>query len=80
VDKVLRHVAQDREVSNSGEGRFKAIRVERTRRPDKQCLKLIRGGEKIFSPWNVIRAPMSTNHLTGVNPRAGSLTAGSLNQ
>jgi hypothetical protein len=79
VVKVLRHVAQDHEVSNSGEGRFKAIGVERTRRPDKQCLKLIRG-EKIFSPQNVIRVPVRTNHLTGVNPRAGSPAAGSLNQ
>ena len=32
--KVLRHVAQDREVSNSGEGRFKATRAKRARRPD----------------------------------------------
>jgi hypothetical protein len=77
---VLRHVAQDREVSNFGEGRFKAIGVVRTRRPNKQYLKLIRGGEKIFSPRNVIRAPVSTNHLTGVNPHAGSPVAGSLKQ
>jgi hypothetical protein len=49
VVKVLRHVAQYREVSNSGEGRFKAIGVERTRRPDKQWLKLIRGGEDLFT-------------------------------
>jgi hypothetical protein len=34
VVKVPRHVAKDRKVSNSGEGRFKANRVERTRRPD----------------------------------------------
>ena len=77
--KVLRHVAQDHEVSNSSEGQFKAIGVERTRRPDKQCLKLIRG-KKIFSPRNVIRALVSTIHHTGVNPREGSPAAGSLNQ
>jgi hypothetical protein len=67
---VSRHVAQDRKVSNSGECRFQAIEAEQTRRPDEQCLKLIRGG-KIFSPRNVIRAPVSTNHLAGVNPDAG---------
>jgi hypothetical protein len=68
--KVLRHVAQDRKVSNSGEGRFQAIGAERTRRPDEQCLKLIRRG-KIFSPQNVIWASVSTNHLAGVNPDVG---------
>jgi hypothetical protein len=45
VVKVPRHVAQDREVSNSVEGRFQAIGAERTWRLDEQCLKLIRGGE-----------------------------------
>ena len=70
VVKVSRHVAQDREVSNSGEGRFQAIGAERTRRRDEQCLKLIRRG-KIFSPRHVIWAPMSMNHLAGVNPDAG---------
>jgi hypothetical protein len=34
VVRVPRHVAQDREVSNSGEGRFKATGAERTWRPD----------------------------------------------
>jgi hypothetical protein len=34
VVKVRRHVAQDCDVSNSGEGRFKVIGTERTRRPD----------------------------------------------
>jgi hypothetical protein len=34
VVRVPRHVAQDREVSNSGEGRFKAIGAEWTRRRD----------------------------------------------
>jgi hypothetical protein len=67
---VLRHVAQDRKVSNSDKGRFQAIGAERTRRPDEQCLKLIRRG-KIFSSRNVIWAPMSMNHLAGVNPDAG---------
>jgi hypothetical protein len=45
---VSRHVAQDRKVYNSGEGRFQAIGAERTRRPDEQCLKLIRG-EDLFT-------------------------------
>jgi hypothetical protein len=34
VVKVPRHVAQDHEVSNSGEGGFKATGAERTRCPD----------------------------------------------
>jgi hypothetical protein len=34
VVRVPRHVAQDREVSNSGEGRFKATGAEQTWRPD----------------------------------------------
>ena len=68
--KVLRHMAQDRKVSNSGEGRFQAIGAERTRQLDEQYLKLIREG-KIFSARTVIRAPVSTNHLADVNSDKG---------
>jgi hypothetical protein len=62
VVRVPRHVAQDREVSNSGEGRFKATGRNRA---------LSSSVVEIFSPRDVIRAPVSTNHLASVNPGAG---------
>jgi hypothetical protein len=42
-------VASDREMSNSSEGWFKVIGIERTRWPDQQCPRLIWGKEDLFT-------------------------------
>jgi hypothetical protein len=69
VVKVLRHVAQGREVSNSGEGKFGATRAKRTRRPEWIVAEVYPLGDILHS-HSVIRRRRARITATGTNPDA----------
>jgi hypothetical protein len=69
VVKVPRHVAQGREVSNSGEGRSEAAGLSGHDDRSEQCRSSSTGGYFVL-PQRYPTVP-STNHRGDVNPRVG---------